>query len=50
MTLAPQCERQVGVRPTLTYNAVTIPRIVCCPHFAVPGTKFCKTHQTGATQ
>lgn len=45
MTLRPQCQRQVGQRPRLMYNAVTIFEIVICPHFAVDGSKFCERHQ-----
>ena len=43
--MRPQCEAQVGVRPTLKWNCVTIPVAVWCPHFAEPGSKFCHRHQ-----
>jgi hypothetical protein len=43
--LKPQCQAQVGVRPTLMYNALTIPRIVICPHFAEDGSRWCTAHQ-----
>ncbi len=43
-TPKPQCEAQVGVRPTLKWNAVTIPVAVWCPHNAEPGHKFCHRH------
>jgi hypothetical protein len=42
-----QCERQVGIRPTLLYNAVMIPRIVLCPHNALPSSPYCERHQHG---
>ncbi len=43
-TPKPQCQRQVGTRPTFLYNAVMIPRVVLCPHNAEPGEKFCHRH------
>lgn len=43
-TPKPQCQRQTGVRPTLRYNAVTIPMAVICPHNAEPGEKYCHRH------
>lgn len=45
MTLRPQCERQIDVRPTVMWNAVTIPVAVICPHFALPGSPYCERHQ-----
>ncbi len=50
MTLKPQCEAQVGIRPVFIYNAVTIPRIVLCPHFALEGSHFCAKHQPPAVK
>ena len=50
MPLRPRCERQVGVRPTFMYNAVTIPVAVICPHFALPGSKYCAEHQESNPQ
>jgi hypothetical protein len=43
-TPRPQCERQVGVRLTLMYNAVTIPVAKFCPHNAEPGEHYCHRH------
>lgn len=43
--LPPQCQKQVGIKPRLTYNAVTIPYIVLCPHFALDGSRWCAEHQ-----
>jgi hypothetical protein len=40
-----QCERQVGVRLTTMYSAVTIPRAVYCPHNAEDGSPFCPPHR-----
>lgn len=31
MALSRRCERQIGVRPTVKWNAVTIPVAVICP-------------------
>lgn len=43
--MRPQCQKQIGVKPRLWLNAVTIPYAVICPHFAEEGSRWCKDHQ-----
>jgi hypothetical protein len=40
-----QCEKQIGVRPTTKWNAVSIPVAVICPHNAAPGSPYCDRHR-----
>lgn len=43
--LPPQCQRQIGYRPTFLYNAISIPVARICPHFALEGSNYCERHQ-----
>lgn len=43
--MPPQCDKQIGIKPRLWLNAVTIPYVVLCPHDAAPGSNRCPDHQ-----